>query len=845
MGRRETAVLNEVSTREQRDLRSEYLTPAIKIVLVAAAYYFSARLGLRLALIERNVTPLWPPTGIAVVAFLVLGRGIWPGVALAAFLVNAPISANVGAAAATAGGNTVAPLVAAELLTLAGFDQSLARLRDALAIVLLAALGAMTLSASIGTLTLLASNAISRREFLSAWTVWWTGDAMGVMVVAPFLLSVLSLRRYRRLSWLQQGEAVGWLVAVIVVSILVMRSSLNLTFVVLPLIGVIAWRFQQRGAAPAALVVTVISTWAAAQAYGPFAKGSLFDKMIQLQAFNATVAFTSFVLAAVVSARLQDREALEIAAADLEERVRQRTSELSGVNDRMRREIAERKDAERRLRQRERQLADAQQVGQVGSWEWHIPEDRVTWSDEMYRIHGYRPQEFPITFDKAMELVFEDDAVRIRDNVKAEFRKGRTHDLSPTEYRIRRTDGAERVLLGKSSLKVDATGRPLRMVGTVQDITEDKQAEREHRIAETLQRTFLPDLLPEIPGVMLASRYVAATTDVEVGGDWYDVLQLADGRVGVAIGDVAGHGLRAASAMGQLRMALRAYALEEDAPAPVLRRLHQLVQRLPLDEMATMVYLVFDPDSQTVTFTNAGHPPPLVIGADGSSTYLEEALAPPLGTPASPDVYEERTTELPPGATLLLFTDGLVERRGDSLRHGLERLREQATVAGPDLDTLCDHLLDSLLGREVSDDIAILALRPVPFGETPLVIRVPAEPRVLAPLRHTLRRWLREHHATTQDVNDILVASGEACSNAIQHAYGPIEGSLEVTMTANDDQEIELIVRDWGSWRPTSPAQGGRGLHLMLGLMDAVDVDSRSEGTVVRMRRRLGGRETV
>jgi anti-sigma regulatory factor (Ser/Thr protein kinase) len=326
-----------------------------------------------------------------------------------------------------------------------------------------------------------------------------------------------------------------------------------------------------------------------------------------------------------------------------------------------------------------------------------------------------------------------------------------------------------------------------------------------------------------------------------VGGDWYDVLQLAGGEVGVAIGDVAGHGLRAASAMAQLRMALRAYALEEDAPVAVVRRLHQLVQRIPMDEMATLIYLVFDPDSGTVTFANAGHPPPLVIGPDGMTSYLEEGLAPPLGTPAHPDYFVERTSKLPAGATLLLFTDGLVEKRGDSLRHGLARLKEEAAKAGPDLDTLCNHLLDSLLGQDVSDDIAILALRPVPFGDEPFTLRVPAEPRVLAPLRHTMRRWLREHDATAQDVNDLLVASGEACSNAIQHAYGPVEGSMEITMALTGD-EVELTVRDWGNWRPTSPSQGGRGLHLMQGLMDDVDVDSRSEGTVVRMRRRLGPR---
>src|SRR4029453_9619756 len=510
---------------------------------------------------------------------------------------------------------------------------------------------------------------------------------MGVMVGAPFLLPLLSLRRYPKVAWKDQTEAVALLGAVTVVTLLVVQTSLNLMFLALPPIGWMAWRFQQRGVAPAALVVTGITTWAAAHSYGPFAGGSLFQKMLQLQAFNATVAFTSFVLAAVVSERLRDREALEQAAADLEERVRQRTSELSGVNDRLRRGIAERKDAERRLRQRERQLADAQQVARVGSWEWLVPEDRVTWSDEMFRIHGYRPREFSVTFDRAVELVVDEDLPRIRQDVATAFRKARDHDLPPSEYRIRRTAGGGRGFVGKSKLKVAPAGRPLRLVGTVQDITEDKLAEREHRIAETLQRSFLPDILPEIPGFAVAARCVPATTDVEVGGDWYDVLQLANGQVGVAIGDVAGHGLRAASAMAQLRMALRAYAVEEDTPVDVVRRLHQLVQRLPLEEMATLIYLVFDPDTATVTFANAGHPPPLVIGPDGTTSYLVDGLAPPLGTPAHPALYLESASNLPAGSTLLLFTDGLIEKRSDSLRHGLARLTEEASKAGADLDT--------------------------------------------------------------------------------------------------------------------------------------------------------------
>jgi anti-sigma regulatory factor (Ser/Thr protein kinase) len=142
------------------------------------------------------------------------------------------------------------------------------------------------------------------------------------------------------------------------------------------------------------------------------------------------------------------------------------------------------------------------------------------------------------------------------------------------------------------------------------------------------------------------------------------------------------------------------------------------------------------------------------------------------------------------------------------------------------------------VGAEAADDVALLALRPVPFAGEPLRLRTPAEPNALASLRHTVRRWFREVEADRQDAYDILVACGEACANVIQHAYGGGEGHIEVDV-AMLDGEVEVVVRDTGRWRSASPRGGGRGLDLMRGLMDSVDVDTGPEGTVVRMRRRV------
>src|SRR5436309_3976635 len=282
-------------------IRSNLPRNAGKVLIVALAYYVAARLGLRLALVGRNVTALRRRTGIALVAFLVFGRAVWPGVALAGFAVNLPISTNGLAAAATAAGNTLAPLAAASLLVSVGFRREIDRLWDAVDIVFLGALLSMLISASVGAGTLVLSGAISANEFPAAWAVWWTGDAMGVLVVAPFLLSLF--QRPWSGSLRERTEGAALLLLVAVVSFLVMHTDRGLMFLVIPFLGWTAWRFQQRGAAPAALIAAGIASWAAAHGLGPFRQGTLFEKMISLQAFNATVDFSSFFFAPLLTER--------------------------------------------------------------------------------------------------------------------------------------------------------------------------------------------------------------------------------------------------------------------------------------------------------------------------------------------------------------------------------------------------------------------------------------------------------------------------------------------------------------------------------------------------------------
>jgi signal transduction histidine kinase len=276
--------------------------------LVALAYWLAARLSLNLALVHGQVTPIWPPTGIALVAMLVIGWRAWPAIAVAAFAVNLPVGPSPQGAAVIAAGNTLAPLVAVELLRRVGFHRELNHLRDAIALIVLAALAGMTISATVGSAVLILSGAVPTTAFWPTWAVWWAGDAMGVLLVAPFLLSLLARPSAAALPWRRRLELVGLLAGTAVVTYVVFQTPLRLEYLVLPLIMTAAWRFRLRGAAPAALIASGVAIWSAIQGIGPFADETLFQRMVTLQVFNVSVALASFLLASFVDTHERKEE---------------------------------------------------------------------------------------------------------------------------------------------------------------------------------------------------------------------------------------------------------------------------------------------------------------------------------------------------------------------------------------------------------------------------------------------------------------------------------------------------------------------------------------------------------
>ncbi|MGW3793047.1 SpoIIE family protein phosphatase, partial [Micromonospora arida] len=358
--------------------------------------------------------------------------------------------------------------------------------------------------------------------------------------------------------------------------------------------------------------------------------------------------------------------------------------------------------------------------------------------------------------------------------------------------------------------------------------------EAEHRIATTLQHSLLPRSLPQLPGAVVASRYLPGSADVEVGGDWYDAIALNDELV-LVIGDVVGKGVRAAAAMGQLRNALRAYVLEGFDPGESLTRLNRLVGSTEGRSFATVVCLLFNPRTGRLRYASAGHPSPLLITGGDVAFLHDRALGPPVG--ALPNTtYESVEGELPAGTRLLLYTDGLIEDRQLGIDASLAQLRIDAASPSEHVVDLIDAVVERVTGRPRRDDVAVLALEATELNR--FALRLPADPTRLSMLRKRLEDFLVAHSVGETDLFDLTVAVSEAAANAIEHPVHPAETMISVEV-AIEDRTVTATVRDSGQWREsTGSGFRGRGLDLIRALGE-LSVRRTAEGTEVTLRRQL------
>jgi anti-anti-sigma factor len=366
----------------------------------------------------------------------------------------------------------------------------------------------------------------------------------------------------------------------------------------------------------------------------------------------------------------------------------------------------------------------------------------------------------------------------------------------------------------------------------------------EQDIAQTLQLSLLPSLLPQPQRLALAAQYLPGAAGTSAGGDWYDVVELGEGRVGIAVGDVVGQGPSAAAVMGQLRSALSATLLQGCPPAQALELLDRFAARLPGALASTAACLVLDWEAGTVVYARAGHPPPLLLSEDGA-TFLDDGAGAVLGAPGRGPYTEGRAT-VAPGSTLLLYTDGLVERRGEPLDTGLQRVaRAAARLAPAAPDRLTRDLLAEVLDESgLPDDVAVIAVRVTP---PPLHERLPADPARLRGVRRTVTAWAVAAGLPEDGIDDLQLALGEALANAVEHAYAGNggAGSCEYRLERTGDGSVDVCVRDEGVWRPAPADRGhrGRGLELITALATDVEVARTTDdsgaagsGTTVRFR---------
>jgi PAS domain S-box-containing protein len=405
----------------------------LKAAALTAVYLAAAKLGIELAVAHGVVTPVWAPTGIAIAALLLFGRSLWPAVALGAFLANATSDASLGVSAAIAVGNTLEALVGSELLRRAGVRPALDRVRDAIALIVLAALAAPVVAATNGVTALLVAGDVERSSYGSEWLLWWVGDAMGALVVAPLLL-VWSTNPLRRIRGWRLVEAALLVTVLAGISVVVFLAGYwRYPHLIFPILIWAALRFRQPGAVTGSFLVTAIAIAGAVDGSIPLADRSDTEIVQILEGLLGGLAVSLLILGAVLEERAHAVE--QVAEA------------VAGFNE-------------------------AQQVAHVGSWDWNIPENKVRWSDELFRMFGLEPQSQEVTYESYVERVHPDDRDLVRETVARAYAEAEPFLF---DQRIVLPDGGVRWTQARGRVVTDDSGTPVRMVGTAEDITERKR----------------------------------------------------------------------------------------------------------------------------------------------------------------------------------------------------------------------------------------------------------------------------------------------------------------------------------------------------------------------------------
>jgi len=496
--------------------------------------------------------------------------------------------------------------------------------------------------------------------------------------------------------------------------------------------------------------------------------------------------------------------------------------------------------------ERSRALLDqAQRLARVGSWELDLRTGVITASEEFARQVGTTAGELAgASFERSLvDKVHPDDEARFRAALE-EAAGGAPLDV---EVRLVGTDGATRTYRTLGELERHADGTPARLRGSNQDVTEQRLAEqalatatatreaaaREHRIADELQRSLLPERGFHPDHLQIATYYRAGVEGTQVGGDWFDVIELGADRTALVIGDVMGRGVQAAAVMGQLRAAVRAYARLDLPPADLLEFIDALVRDLGDEQIVTCLYAVYDPGEGTLSYANAGHLPPLLAIEGQPVRRLTGAGGSPLGS--GPFALTQEQVALPEGATLVLYTDGLVEHRDRDIDAGIDELAAVLTHLPGSLSETPGALVAALVPGEPDDDVAVLAAQVGPDGRrTETADRfVAANERAVREARRfvasTLARWQLPERVR----DDIVLLVSELVTNAVVHGRPPIQLRLRRTPA-----HVVVEVHDGATFlprklRPTPDDEHGRGLQLVALLAERWGTRATNDGKSV------------
>ncbi len=754
------------------------------ILVVAGAYVLFAKVGLSLAFTVKQVTAVWPPTGIALAALLLGGYRLWPGVFLGALAANAYIDEPIYTMVGIAVGNTLAPIAGTYLLRMFKFDRTFSHVRDVAVFVFFGSVVAMAVSATNGTLQLALGHLALWTSFGSVWRLWWVGDAAGVLLVAPFILSWRDAR-----NGVVQGEAGPLELAILILatlafSLLEFFGKVPMAF---PLYPFVVWAALRAGIRPTTTLIVFVcgfALWATANGHGPFNNLSADDRMTAFIVYAAVLAITGLVLSALTSERRAALVQMQV--------------------------------AERRFQ------VLAETVPQI-VWTADCA-GTIDWFNQ--RWHQFSGQE---------EL---SSGVADWQNLIA---AGRPFER---ELRLRRADGVSRWFLVRAEPMRDDRGQIVRWYGTHTDIDDQRRTlERTSRIATTLQSAFLPQSLPEHPHLRFDALYLTAGQEVLIGGDWYDAFAIPGGRIVISIGDVTGHGLNAAVSAGRIRQSIVATAIDVHDPAEILTKVNRLLQFYD-STVATALVAIVEPDTFTLQYASAGHPSPIHAGTNRTARTLPHGSL-PLGVSHTPD-YRTHTVRLAQNDVVVFYTDGITEfaRDIDATERALRRAID-AVAASPS-PRPAERIRRAVLGNDApSDDAVLVVLRVAPASEAGSDDDGANLHRTWSfhsnhaysahNARHEVMRFIQELAGTDEELFTAELIVGEILANTVEHAPGLV--SMEIDWS--DAAPIVTVVDNGPGLERLAAhlpedtlTEDGRGLYLVKTLARDVCIESdRGYGT--------------